>query len=122
MAWWASLAHTLLEQGEALPKAAEGSSGGSFQEEQVLVQGSEGARAWQGLDGMHKALLLSLRLAHHLDNKEGAGDEWRKAFHRAGKLASNLGVRGSRPGPLCAESAFAVMSRPRSPVSGTIYL
>lgn len=43
MAGWASLAHALLEQGEALPETAEGGGGGSLQEKQVLVQGSEGA-------------------------------------------------------------------------------
>lgn len=68
MAGLAHLLHTLLEQVEALPKAAEGGGGGSFQEQQILVQGSEGARAWQRLDGVHKVLLLSFHLVHHLQN------------------------------------------------------
>lgn len=74
MAGWAHLAHTLLEKGEALPQAAEGGSRGSLQEKQVLVQGSEGARAWQGLNGMHEVLLLTFHLVHHLENKD-TGDE-----------------------------------------------
>lgn len=43
VAGWRCLAHTLLEQAEALPETAEGGSRGSLQEKQVLVQGSEGA-------------------------------------------------------------------------------
>lgn len=70
MAGWRRLAHTLLEQAEALPKTAEGGGRGSLQEKQVLVQGSERARAWQGLNGMHEVLLLAFHLVHHLENKD----------------------------------------------------
>lgn len=75
VAGWAHLAHTLLEQGEALPKAAEGGSGGSLQEKQVLVQGSEGAGAWKGLDGVHEVLLLAFHLVHHLEDKDNRDKE-----------------------------------------------
>lgn len=81
VAGWAHLAHTLLEQGEALPKAAQGGSGGSLQEKQVLVQGSEGAGAWKGLDGVHEVLLLTFHLVHHLENKDNR-DKERPQAHR----------------------------------------
>lgn len=70
MAGLAHLVHTLLEQVEALPEAAEGCGGGSFQEQQVLVQGSEGTRPWQRLNGVYKVLLLSFHLVHHLQNRK----------------------------------------------------
>lgn len=66
------LVQALLEQAQALPKAAEGGSRGSFQEQEVLVQGSEGPGPRQRLDGMHQVLLLSLHLGHHLRNGKTA--------------------------------------------------
>lgn len=70
MAGWACLTYTLLEEREALPEAAEGGGRGSLQQKQVLVQGSEGAGARQGLNGVHEVLLLALHLVHHLENKD----------------------------------------------------
>lgn len=65
--------HAVLEQAEALPKAAEGGGRGSFQEQQVLVEGSKGPGAWQGLNGMHQVLLLPFHLVHHLQDRRTAG-------------------------------------------------
>lgn len=80
MAGLAGVVQALLEQAQALPEAAEGGSRGSFQEQQVLVQGSEGARPRERLDGVHQGLLLPLHLGHHLRKRETARGESRKAL------------------------------------------
>lgn len=89
MAGGGRLAYALLQQGEALPEAAEGGGGGGLQEKQVLVQGSEGAGARQRLNRMHEVLLLTFHLVHHLENKDNKDEEGR-SFPEAPRLPGAL--------------------------------